>query len=122
VGRGKTIFFLWRWPPQQTCRPESFITVRSIGSKYSQGWRNMIGQYVRMITAPRTRMGTIIAARFDGGRVTFLFHQDPRFADKFPDAWLPNSELEECSRPRDEQIEVINNYFRDHSSMPIGLS
>lgn len=68
----------------------------------------MIGQYVRIITASKTRMGIVMAARFDGGRVSLLFHQDPRLADKFPDTWLPNSELEECSRPTDEQVERMN--------------
>lgn len=82
----------------------------------------MIGQYVRIIAAPRTRMGTVMAARFDGGRVTLLFHQDPRFVEKSPDTWLLNSELEECSRPTDEQVAMINNSIQDHSSMPIGLS
>lgn len=37
----------------------------------------MIGQYVGIITASKTRMGIVMAARFDGGRVSLLFHQDP---------------------------------------------
>lgn len=82
----------------------------------------MIGQYVRIVSAPKIRMGTVIAARFDGGRVTFLFHQDARFTDKFPDIWLLNSELEECSQPTDAQVAIINNCFQHYSPMPIGLS
>jgi hypothetical protein len=45
----------------------------------------MIGQYVRIVTAPNTRIGTIKAARFDRERVSFLFHQDPRLAYTLPD-------------------------------------
>ena len=33
----------------------------------------MIGQYVRIVTAPNTRIGTIKAARFDRERVSFCF-------------------------------------------------
>lgn len=67
----------------------------------------MIGQYVRIVAAP-TRMGIVKAARFDGGHVSFLFHQDARFAETFLDIWLPNSDLEEWARPTDEQVAAAN--------------
>ena len=74
----------------------------------------MIGKYVRMVIAPNTRMGTVKAARFDRDHVSFLFQQDARFADTFPDVWLPDSELEECARPTDEQVAATNNMTKDH--------
>lgn len=69
----------------------------------------MIGQYVRMIAAPNTRIGTIQGARFDRDHVNLLFHQDPRIVPSLPDIWMQESELEECLRPTDEQVEMINN-------------
>jgi len=69
----------------------------------------MIGQYVRMVAAPNTRIGTIQSARFDGDHVRFLFHQDPRLSSVLPDLWMQSSELEECQRPTNEQIAMINN-------------
>jgi hypothetical protein len=68
----------------------------------------MVDQYVRMVVAPHTRIGTIKAVRFDNDQVSFLFHQDPRLAFRFPDIWLQSSEVEECMRPTDEQVERIN--------------
>jgi hypothetical protein len=69
----------------------------------------MIGQYVRMVAAPNTRIGTIKAARFDRDHVSFLFHQDSRITFALPDLWMGDSELEECRRPTDEEVAMINN-------------
>ena len=69
----------------------------------------MIGQYVHIVAAPNTRIGIIKAARFDRERVSFLFHQDPRLAYTLPDVWMQDFELEECKRPTDEQVAMINN-------------
>lgn len=69
----------------------------------------MIGQYVHMVVAPRTRIGTVEAACFDRGRIRFLFHQDSRLEYKLPDVWLEESEVEECQRPSDEQVAEIND-------------
>ena len=69
----------------------------------------MIGQCVRMVAAPNTRIGTIKAARFDRDHASFLFHQDPRIFSVLPDLWMQESELEECQRPTDGQIAMINN-------------
>ena len=68
----------------------------------------MIGQYVRMVVAPNTRIGTIKAARFDKDHASFLFHQDPRLVFRLPDVWSQASEVEECKPPTDEQVERIN--------------
>ena len=69
----------------------------------------MIGQYVRIVAAPNTRIGTIKAARFERDHVSFLFHQDPRLIYTLPDVWMRESELEECGRPTDEQVAMIND-------------
>ena len=73
------------------------------------GRRHMIGQYVRMVAAPNTRIGIIKAARLQRDNVSFLFHQDPRLVYTLPDVWMQESELEECRRPTDEQVAMINN-------------
>lgn len=67
----------------------------------------MIGQYVCMVVAPHTRIGTI-TVRFDKDHVSFLFHQDSRLAFRLSDIWLQSSEIEGCKRPTDEQVERIN--------------
>jgi hypothetical protein len=69
----------------------------------------MVGRHVRIIVAPHTRIGTIEAARFDRDHISFLFHQDPRIKFKLPDVWIRESEMEECARPSDEEITLINN-------------
>lgn len=74
----------------------------------------MVGEYVRMVAAPNFRMGTVKAARFDRGKISFLFHQDSRLDCRFPDVWLPAFELEECARPTDEQVAIINNIAREN--------
>lgn len=66
----------------------------------------MIGQYVRI--APNTGVGIIKAARFDRECVSFRF-QDPRLTYTLPDVWMRDFEVEECNRPPDEQIAMINN-------------
>jgi len=66
------------------------------------------GQYDRMVVSPKTRMGTIKAARFDGYRINILLHQDPRLTFQAPDVWLLNSDVTECERPTDEQMAIIN--------------
>jgi hypothetical protein len=71
----------------------------------------MVGQYVRMISAPYT-IGTIQAARCDSGQVSFLLEQDVRFAEIFPAVWLSDSEVEECTRPSDEWVATANKLLR----------
>lgn len=72
----------------------------------------MMGQYVRMVVAPTTRMGTVKAARFERGQISFLFHQDSRLDVIFPDIWLLESELEECAPPTDQQLAEINKSMK----------
>ena len=67
----------------------------------------MIGQYVRMVISPH-KMGTIKAARFEEDHTSFLFQQDSRFKDHFPDVWLVDADLEEFPRSTDEEVELMN--------------
>ncbi len=67
----------------------------------------MIGNYVRMVIPPH-RMGTIKAARFQEEHTNFLFQQDARFKDAFPDVWLADTDLEEFPRPTDEEVDKMN--------------
>ena len=69
----------------------------------------MLGEFVRMLVAPNTRIGTIQAVQFRKDHLHFLFHQDPRITIRLPDIWLRDSEFEECKRPTEEEITRINN-------------
>jgi len=93
------------WLPEsafEECAPPKEVLI--INDKLG----NLLPKYFRMITDPHTRMGTIIGARFDGDCVRFLFRQDPRLAQTVHDVWLPETALEECTQPTDEQMAVIN--------------
>jgi hypothetical protein len=61
-------------------------------------------QYVAMAIAPNTRAGTINAARFDKGHVSYLFHPNPQSDDTSSDIWLLDSDLERDGRPAGEQV------------------
>jgi hypothetical protein len=74
----------------------------------------MIGQYVRMTSAPYT-IGTIKAARCDAGQVSFLLEQDGRFAEIFPAVWLSDSEVEECARLSDDSVATANKLLRGNA-------
>ena len=71
-----------------------------------------VGGYVRKLMAPNTQMGTITDTRTCKGRVEFLFHQDSRFHDALSDVWLRVSEIEPCSRPKDDEVDTINAFKR----------
>jgi hypothetical protein len=64
----------------------------------------MEGQYVRMLSATSRRRGIIARARYDEGKVLFLFRRDPRLDDSFPDLWLLETEFAPCERPTDLQV------------------
>jgi hypothetical protein len=70
------------------------------------------GQYVRMILAPNTRMGTLGEAKTEHGRLEYLFHHDTRFDDVLPPFYVPESDVEACSRPTDDQVTAINKLSR----------
>lgn len=65
-------------------------------------------QYVRLVDAPRSRIGTIIETKIEDGHTSYLFHQDERFADKLNDFWAEEGDLEPCERPTDEYVAAIN--------------
>lgn len=66
------------------------------------------GQYVRLRLAPNTRMGTITGSKTDGSKTEYIFHLDERFADRLPDFYVFEEEVELWERPSDEQIRLIN--------------
>ena len=67
----------------------------------------MIGQYVRM-TVPPYSTGTIKSARFHKGEANFLFQSDSRFTRTILELWLLDSELQQCQRPTDDDVAVMN--------------
>ncbi len=67
----------------------------------------MIGQYVCM-TVPPYSMGTIKSARFHKGEANFLFQPDSRFSRTIPELWLLDSELQQCQRPGDDYVAMMN--------------
>ena len=66
------------------------------------------GQYVRMILAPNTRLGTITDIKIEDGNVEYLFHHDERYDDRLPDFWALPSDIEPCDHPTDAQVATIN--------------
>ena len=68
----------------------------------------MVGQYVRLILAPKTRKGTIIDTKTEHGHTEYLFHHDERFDDRVPDFWAEESDFEACARPTDAEVATIN--------------
>jgi len=74
----------------------------------------MIGQYVRMRSAPYT-IGTIKAARCYAGQISFLLEQDVRFAEISPDVWVSDSEIEECARPSDDSVATANRFLHGNA-------
>jgi Response regulator receiver domain len=76
----------------------------------------MVGQYVGMIVAPKTRKGTIAETRTVNGRVEYLLQHDPRFDDRLPPSWLSETDLEVCERPTDKQVVAMNIFSKQLSS------
>lgn len=72
------------------------------------------GSYVRMVLAPRARRGTIHLARNDQGEPQFLFRLDPRFANKLPDFFIYDGDVEECERPSDAEVSIINRLVAEN--------
>ena len=70
------------------------------------------GMYVRLITAPNTRMGTISKGISEAGKIRFIFHHDERFIDRIPDLYVFNYDIEECERPSDETVNKINELIQ----------
>jgi len=68
------------------------------------------GQYVRMLIAPQTRMGTIEGSEERRGRVMYIFRQDPRLKEIGPpvEIFLSEEEVEPCARPTDEYWQQVN--------------
>ena len=74
------------------------------------------GDYVRVKMAPNHRMGTIDDIKTERGRVEYLFRQDQRFHEAVQgfvfEAWIPEGELERCTRPSDQQVDDINKLIK----------
>jgi hypothetical protein len=73
-----------------------------------------VGDYVRLVMAPATRMGTIEATQVRRDRVEYHFKLDPRLAEPGPpfEVWLPDVELERCQRPTDQQAATIMHLLK----------
>ena len=67
------------------------------------------GNYVRMVIAPSTRMGTIVDVRTnERGVVEYTFQADPRIINPMPDIFVFEDEIQSCERPSDSHIAAIN--------------
>jgi hypothetical protein len=67
------------------------------------------GDYVRMVMAPSTRMGTIVDMRTnERGMVEYTFRADPRISNPMPDIFVFEDEIQLCDRPSDSQVAAIN--------------
>jgi hypothetical protein len=72
----------------------------------------MVGQYVRLVWAPKVHLGTITAVRGDEASAQYLFHHDQRFDDKFSDFWVLRHEVEACKRPTDSEVAALNRLMK----------
>ena len=68
----------------------------------------MIGEYVRLVVAPKTCRGTITDRRIRQGNLELLFHPDERFDQRISDLWVLEAEVEMCARPTDAEVKVVN--------------
>jgi hypothetical protein len=69
-----------------------------------------VGDYV-FLKIGLMRMGTIEGRQTRAsGIVEYHFRLDPRFEEPGPpfEAWVPEEEIEYCTRPSDEQVRAIN--------------
>lgn len=66
------------------------------------------GSYVYMVLAPETRKGTLHLAINSEGNPQFLFRLDKRFNSKLPDFFINDGDVEECLRPTDAEVAIIN--------------
>jgi len=74
--------------------------------------KTMVGQYVRLVWAPKTHLGIVTAARGEDLSIEYLFHHDQRFDDKLPDFWVLRSEIEECKRPTNSEVMAVNRLIK----------
>jgi len=70
------------------------------------------GSYVYMVIAPKTRLGTIHQKTNHKGQPQFVFRLDPRFDDKLPEFFIHEGDVEECQRPSDADIALINRLVK----------
>lgn len=66
------------------------------------------GSYVRMVLAPKAQRGTIHLSVNHKGDPQYLFRLDPRFKHKQDDFFINDGDVEECYRPSDEEVRMIN--------------
>jgi hypothetical protein len=72
-----------------------------------------VGDYVRLIIAPQTRMGTIASA--PNAKGMYLFHHDLRFTDRLEDSFVYEDEIELCEPPTNEEVKAINALIKRSS-------
>jgi hypothetical protein len=61
-----------------------------------------------MVIAPETRRGTVHQDINHIGEPQFLFRLDPRFNEKLDDFFVYDGDVEECERPSDDELALIN--------------
>jgi hypothetical protein len=72
------------------------------------------GDYVRMLIAPETRMGTIEGHQIERGRTQYHFRQDARLKEVGPsvEIWVFEDEVEACARPTDAYWKRVNELIK----------
>jgi hypothetical protein len=72
------------------------------------------GDYVRLLMAPNTRLGTIEGSTGEKGQAKYLFRQDKRFDGglNIADFYVVECEIAACKRPTDSEVEAINQSIR----------
>lgn len=68
------------------------------------------GDYVRLLIAPNTRIGTIEGSKTEAGEALYLFRQDNRVLEEqdTADCYVLGKELAVSQRPADAEIDILN--------------
>lgn len=78
------------------------------------------GDYVRLLIAPNTRIGTIEGSKTEAGEVLYLFRQDKRVLEEqdTPDCYVLERKLAVSQRPADAEIDILNRLQSSLTSQP----
>src|SRR5579863_7120900 len=87
---------------------EGYFQANDAGKELLERAHKFIGQTVRLVDAPKSRIGTIQDVHLDHGHIQYLFHLDPRFLSQIADCYMDEDDFELCERPADEYVRAID--------------
>jgi hypothetical protein len=87
---------------------DDYFQADDAGKELLERARKFIGQTVRLVEVPKSRIGTIQDVHLDNGHIQYLFHLDPRFLSQIADYYMDEGDFELCECPTDEYVQAIN--------------